>query len=160
MNHSHPNDIFIDAGGTEREVPPLIIEGDEVLHGKHSGSVCVHSGTVTIVRGATYNGSLTVQPSAQVSILGVLNGSLTIHSYSTVEVSGVHNGSTYIDGGGLLKISAGGRTAGSLTVGGRVENSGERGGVVTEIGGDIIDLPGSTVKQPESGADGAQIYRW
>lgn len=160
MNHLHPNDVVIGTGGIEREVPPLIIEGDELLGGKHNGSVCIHSGTVTIMRGATYNGSVTVQPSAQLSILGVLNGSLTINSDATVEVSGAHNGSTHVGGEGLLRISAGGRAAGSLMVRGRVENLGERGGVVTLIGGEIIDLPGSTVKQPESGADGAQIYRW
>ncbi|TFD05970.1 hypothetical protein [Cryobacterium sp. TMT1-66-1] len=102
MDHSHPNNIFIKAGGVEVEKPPLVVDGDNTLSGTHNGSVCVHDGTLTIVRGATHNGSLTVQPSAHVAIHGVHNGSLTIGSSATSEVLGAQNGS--VRGGTVTKI--------------------------------------------------------
>lgn len=160
MDHSHPNDIFIKAGGVEVEKPPLVVDGDNTLSGTHNGSVCVHDGTLTIVRGATHNGSLTVQPSAHVAIHGVHNGSLTIGSSATSEVLGAQNGSVHVDANGALRVAIGGRLAGSLTVTGRIENAGVRGGTVTKIGGEVIDLPGSTIKEPQRGADGANVVRW
>lgn len=135
MDHSHPNDVFIKAGGVEVEKPPLIIDGDKTLSGTHSGSVCVHDGTLTIVRGATLNRSLTVQPSAHVAIHGVHNGSLTIGSSATGEVLGAQNGSVHVEANGALRVAIGGRLAGSLTVAGQIENAGLRGGTVTKIGG-------------------------
>ncbi|SEO07469.1 hypothetical protein [Cryobacterium luteum] len=160
MDHSHPNDIFIKAGGVEVEKPPLVIDGDNTLSGTHNGSVCVHDGTLIILRGATHNGSLTVQPSAHVTIHGVHNGSLTIGSSATSEVLGAQNGSVHVDVNGALRVAIGGRLAGSLTVAGRIENAGVRGGTVTKIGGEVIDLPGSTIKEARRSAEGANVISW
>ena len=77
MDHSHPNDIFIGVDGARVEKPSLVIDGDKTLSGTHNGSVCVHDGTLTIVQGATHNGSLTVLASAHVAIHGVHNGLFT-----------------------------------------------------------------------------------
>ncbi|RZU66983.1 hypothetical protein EV379_3358 [Microterricola gilva] len=160
MDHSHPNDIFIDAGGLQVEQATLVIDGDSTLNGAHNGSVCVHNGTLTIVQGATHNGSLAVQPGAQVAIHGAQNGSLTIGADATGEVRGAQNGSVHVDAGGVLRVAVGGRLAGSLSVAGLIENAGVRGGTVTKYGGTVIDLPGSTVKEPQVGANGAKIFHW
>lgn len=160
VNHFHPNDVFIEAGGIRREVPALVIEGNETLQGTHNGSVCVHSGTLIIARGARHNGSLTVRPAAHLSVLGTHNGSLTVSSSASVDVTGAQNGSTHVDDGGVLRVAAGGRLAGSLTVAGLVKNAGERGGSAAELGGKIVDLPGSSVKDAERSADGTFTYRW
>lgn len=160
MNHSHSYDIIIESGGVEREVPTLVVEEDETLRGEHNGPVCVHKGTLIIARGASHNGSLAVQSDAHVSVLGVHNGSLTISSSGSAEVVGAQNGSTHVGDSGLLRVSAGGRLAGSLTVAGRVENAGARGGSVAELGGELVDLPGSSVRHPERSANGALIFRW
>ena len=135
MDHTHPNDIFIKAGGVEVEKPPLVIDGDNTLNKTHNGSVCVHDGTLIIVRGATHNGSLTVRPSTHVATHGVPNGSLTIGSSATSDVLGAQNGSVQVDANGALRMAIGGRLAGSLTVAGQIENAGLRGGTVTKIGG-------------------------
>jgi len=159
VDHSHPNDIFIKAGGVEVEKPPLVIDGDNTLNKTHNGSVCVHDGTLIIVRGATHNGSLTVRPSTHVATHGVPNGSLTIGSSATSDVLGAQNGSVQVDANGALRMAIGGRLAGSLTVAGRIENAGVRGGTVTNIGGKVTDLRGSTIKEPQRGADGANVFR-
>lgn len=160
MDHSHPNDIFIGADGVRVEKSPLVIDGDKTLSGTHNGSVCVHNGALTIGQSATHNGSLAVLTSARVVIHGVHNGSLSIGSSATSEVLGAQNGSVHVDDDGTLLVASGGRLAGSLTVAGRIENAGVRGGTVNNIGGEVIDLPGSTVMEPQRGADGANVFRW
>jgi hypothetical protein len=161
MTHSHSEDIHIGPDGTRTLKAPKIVEVDSTTHGAHSGSTCVHAGTYTIAHGATNNGSVTVQPRAALVVLGTQNGSLHVHADASVEIRGAHNGSVHVDPGGVVRVAPGGKLAGSLDVGGRIENAGIRGGTVrTYADGEIVDVPGGTVKQPQIGPHGEHIYHW
>ncbi len=159
MDHSHINSISIDEDGNRSEVPPLIVDGDHTLSATRSGGVCVHSGTFTLPADAALNGSLAVQPSAHAAIVGTHNGSLRVGSAAVVDIHGVHNGSTPVEAGGLARIRSGAHVNGSLTIAGRLENEGTRGGTVKDQSGQLVDLPGAVVRLPERLPNGMTMYR-
>ena len=161
MPHTHNDDITISASGARSTSPQTIVESDTTLSGSHNGGTCVHAGTYTIARGATSNGSVTLQPGAGLVVNGVQNGSVNVGRGAWVEVRGAHNGSMHVHPGGRVRVEPGGKLAGSLDVGGDVENAGTRGGTARRYGdGAITDLPGGVVKEPEIGPNGAHLYRW
>lgn len=159
-NHEHQDDIFIDASGNETRRQPWIIDDDAHLSTSHSGGICIHrGGELTIDKAGRHSGSLSLRPGASAVIRGAHSGSLHVAPEAMVVVEGQQSGSVHVEHGGVVRVLANGRLAGSLHVAGRIENSGQRGGTVSERGGEIIDLPGSTVKQPRF-KDGTAVYEW
>lgn len=61
---------------------------------------------------------------------------------------------------GRVLVESNGRLPGSLHNSGIIENKGIRGGTDHSLGGDIIDLPGGTVKSPSRTVNGASAYEW
>ncbi|QIS40564.1 hypothetical protein GW571_14785 (plasmid) [Clavibacter capsici] len=160
MDHHHPTSINIAQDGTRTEVPTRVVDGSGTMKGTSSTPVCVHSGTFTLPLGATLNGSLTIRTAGHAVISGTLNGSLHVAAAATVAIDGRQNGSVQVDDEGLVEVLPSGQVAGSLTLAGRLENGGTRGGSVTIRGGELVDLPGATIREPERLADGSHLYRW
>ena len=161
ITNQHHDAVLIGPGGQRSQVPTRVIEEAENLRGVQNTSSCVHSGTFTIDSGAIHNGSIQLLPSAELVVRGTNNGSLHVARNSRAVIVGRQNGSVHVDDGGLVRVETTGRLAGSLHVNGRIEHAGTRGGsVAADAFGEIVDLPGSTVKQPTTGTNGASIYNW
>ncbi|WP_454044670.1 hypothetical protein [Cellulosimicrobium sp. Marseille-Q8652] len=160
QQHEHPQNITINADGSESYAETTVIESDGMLTGMHSGSTCVHEpARYTISSGATHNGSLAFQSGTAGSIDGANNGSLHVAADAVVEIRGAQNGSTHVAAGGIVRVAPTGRLAGSLHVDGLIENRGVREGTVYPTDADIRDLDGGTVTQPQT-HDGAAYYTW
>lgn len=158
--HEHLQDIFMQADGTEEYRAPWVVAADEVLSSTHSGGVCVHEGaTFEIARRGHLSGSLTLQPSSAARIAGQHSGSLHVGPGAVVDVVGNQSGSVHVRLGGLVRVHAAGTLAGSLHVGGLIENRGTRGGSVHLSGGSIEDVDGGSVKRPTRRGD-ADYYTW
>jgi hypothetical protein len=160
-DHKHPQDIFIQADGTEEYRDSWVVTSHELLDGKHSGAVCVHAdATFEIGERGHLAGSLRLQPGGTGRIAGKHSGSLHVGPGAVAEVTGDQSGSVHVDRGGLVRVQAGGKLAGSLHVAGIIENRGTRGGSVHMSDGHIRDLDGGVVKQPTKRLDGTSYYSW
>ncbi len=158
--HTHNDDIHIGPNGARSTTPQKVVETDETLHGSHSGGICVHSGVFTVGSRASHSGSLRVETGAKVVIRGSHSGSVHVADQAAVVVQGKQSGSVHVAAGGRLRVEHGGQLAGSLHVSGLIENSGVRGGSEHIEGGQILDLPGGSVKQPSRITNGAAVYEW
>lgn len=160
QQHEHPQNLTINADGSETYAEVTVIDSDGMLTSMHSGSICVHEpARYTISRGATNNGSLAFQSGTAGSIDGASNGSLHVAAGAVVEIRGAQNGSTHVAAGGVVRVGPTGSLAGSLHVDGLVENRGTRGGAVYPADADVRDLDGGTVKRAQM-RDGAAYYTW
>jgi hypothetical protein len=160
-DHQHGQDIHIRADGSREYRDPWVVVSDDALHGQHSGAVCVHApSTFEIGPRGQLSGSLRLQPGSSARIAGQHSGSLHVAADAVVEVTGCQSGSVHVDSGGLVRVHAGGKLAGSLYVSGLIENRGTRGGSVDMNGGALLDLDGASVKQPATSSDGTKTYVW
>lgn len=158
--HTHDDDIQIDPDGKTTTKPKKVVAESETLHGDYMGGICVHSGTFTIGPGASHSGSLRILPAAQVIIRGSHNGSLHVSDHAQATVHGRQSGSVHVASDGRVLVERNGRLAGSLHNSGVIENKGIRGGTDHSLGGQIIDLPGGTVRSPSRTVNGASVYEW
>jgi hypothetical protein len=121
QQHEHPQNITINADGSETYTEVIVIDSDGMLTRKHSGGICVHEpARFTIARGAIHNGSLVFESGTAGSIEGVHNGSLHVEPRAVVEIHGAQNGSTHVSAGGVVRVAPTGRLPGSLHVDGLV----------------------------------------
>ncbi|WP_153004300.1 hypothetical protein [Microbacterium testaceum] len=161
MDHSHPDNIHIGPRGERTTEPMKVVDADETLHGLYSGGTCIHQATYTVATRAVTNGSMRVSEGGSFVVHGTHNGSLHVDDGAIVDIFGSHNGSTHVSPGGLVRVHPAAKLAGSLHVGGLIENRGARGGTVTTYGnGEVRDMDGSIVKQPEISGSGARVYKW
>lgn len=159
-DHEHPQDVAIQADGSEEYREPWVVTGEEVLTSTHSGGVCVHEGATFELAGrGRLSGSLRLQPGSAARIVGKHSGSLHVGPDAVAEVMGNQSGSVHVQPGGLVRVHPGGTLAGSLHVGGVIQNRGTRGGSVHMSGGMIQDLEGGSVKQPTRRGD-SNYYEW
>ena len=158
--HEHPQDVFIQADGSEEYREPWVVTDNEVLATVYSGGVCVHEGATFELAGrGRLFGSLTLQAGSSARIVGQHSGSLHVGANSVVDVVGSQSGSVHVARAGLVRVHPDGTLAGSVHVAGLIENRGTRGGSVHMSGGAIQDLEGGTVKQPTQRDDGS-YYSW
>ncbi|WMY79480.1 hypothetical protein [Citricoccus sp. I39-566] len=159
-DHEHPQDVFIQADGSEEYRDPWVVTDNEVLATAHSGCVCVHEGaTLELASTGQLSGSLTLQAGSSVRIVGQHSGSLHVGPESVVDVVGSQSGSVHVAHAGLVRVHPGGMLAGSLHVAGLIENRGTRGGSVHMSGGAIQDLEDASVKEPTR-RGGENYYSW
>lgn len=159
-DHEHPQDVFIQADGSEQFREPWVVTDNQVLATAHSGGVCVHKGaTFELASRGRLSGSLTLQAGSSARIVGQHSGSLHVGPGSVVDVVGSQSGSVHVERTGLVRVHPDGKLAGSLHVAGLIENRGTRGGSVHMGGGAVQDLESGSVKQPARRGD-RNYYSW
>lgn len=150
MTH-YSNDI-IDG----RELPPLVITGDQVLAGVHIGTVHVQAGALNLV--GTIRGTLILHPRTRAVISGTQAGTISIGAGSTVIVTGAIEGTTHVEPHSTVVIEPGAKLAGSLHNDGLVVLRGVFGGARSGAGELRIEDQGR-IKMPRVEGN-VHYYDW
>lgn len=139
-------------GGPRREresIEPWVIETHHQLADSFTGAVQVHQDAYfEVIQKAQHYGLLSFGAGSQGRLVGEHLGPLDLASGSTVEVIGLQNGPVEIAAGAVLKITSGGRLAGTIRVAGLVENRGTRAGNAVLAGGEVHDIEGGMIEPP------------
>ncbi|MEK4671551.1 hypothetical protein [Niallia sp. FSL R7-0271] len=107
MMSNYPYDII-----NGEEVPPLVINENYTLTGKHSGTVQVESGEFQLL--GSLSGSLHVHSGATAYIKGKQSGSVSVDSGGKIIVIGNLSGSMMISNNSVLIVEPNGKAFGSL----------------------------------------------
>lgn len=146
----YPNDFLYG-----KEVPPLVIQENYVLTGKHQGSVHVDKGEL-IIQGEL-QGSLHIHQNSKTIISGKHQGSVHLESGALLIILGQQQGSTHIAQNGTLIIEQQGRLAGSTHNNGSIYLRGVFGGSRKGNGEFIVE--GGIIKNPII-KNGISYYEW
>ncbi|MBY3809901.1 hypothetical protein HQO12_13415 [Rhodococcus fascians] len=109
----------------EREVPPIVIEGEGTARGVHQGSVIVATGAHRLLAG-TIQGSVTVKAKGIADIRGSIQGSLLLNGNVGATIYGDQFDSVTVDHHAVLTVTSRGKLGGCLNVYGKVINQGSR----------------------------------
>jgi len=139
-----------------RDVPQMVIDDDFTIHGKHSGTVHVERGTLTIQ--GELRGTLDVQSEAKVIIVGKQHDTVSVNDDAEVIVFGELHGTTNVSAYGTVIVEAHGKLAGTLHNNGVVIVKGVFGGAQSGNGNLILEENGY-IKQPTV-KDGINYYEW
>lgn len=96
-----------------REVPQTVIEDDFTILGKHSGTIHVENGTLTIQGGL--HGTLDVQSGAKAIIIGEQHGTVSVADHAEIVIFGASYGTTSVSAYGTVIVEAHGKLAGTLS---------------------------------------------
>ncbi|MBH3372864.1 MULTISPECIES: hypothetical protein [Pseudomonas] len=129
---------------------------DQVLIGRHQGSITVSG--CTLVIGGTLQGSLSVEEGGNVLIEGSHQGSTNLSGNSKVEVFGKCQGSTNIGTGSEVIVQPSGRLQGSMNNNGKLIIRGAFGGACNGRGDMHVEGNGY-IKQPRI-ENGVHYYDW
>lgn len=137
-------------------VPGTTFTQDEVLLGRHQGSITV-SGCTLVISG-TLQGSLSVENGGLVLIAGKQQGSTNVSGNSRVEISGICQGSTNIGTGSEVVVQPSGRLQGSMNNNGKLIIRGAFGGAYNGRGDTLVEGDGY-IKKPRI-ENGVHYYDW
>lgn len=139
-----------------REVPQMVVEDDFIIQGKHTGTVHVENGTLTIQ--GELHGTLDVQSGAKAIIIGEQHGSVSVANNAEVVIFGELHGTTNVSAYGSVIVEAHGKLAGTLSNNGTVIVRGVFGGAQSGCGELILEENGY-IKQPVI-KNGVNYYEW
>ncbi|MDH2244431.1 hypothetical protein N5J70_21045 [Pseudomonas sp. GD03909] len=137
-------------------VPRTILTTNQILSGRHQGSITVIG--CTLVINGTLQGSLSVESGGEVLVEGTQQGSTNVSGNSRVEVSGKCQGSTNIGPGSEVLIQPSGKLQGSMNNNGKLIVRGEFGGAYSGQGDISVEGDGY-IKQPRI-ENGVHYYDW
>lgn len=140
------------------EVPDIIVSESCEIREPVKNTVIIRSGAQVTAR-STLSGTVTVEQGAVLEAHGPVNGTVTIEGGARAVFHDRASGTIHVRAGGEARLTPTAVALGTMTVDGVLTNEGVRG-VQVKGSGEVIDAPGSMVREPdETLTYGTVVYR-